>query len=219
MDPRWQEPTQLKLIKDTYNAIINNTMLIHCYIENRDECHHKTSSIPLGINPREMLNGNIDYIIKYMDNYPPIKDRILKAICLHRDRPGDREIINKYKVKEWCEFVEKDVIVKHDSFYKLLQTFPFIICAHGGGIDPCPKVWEALCVGCIPIIKHSALDDVYSQFPIVFVDSWEKNTINLENLTTWIEQYSKYYDDKDLRNKWVHKLYLNYWEEKIRNNE
>jgi hypothetical protein len=61
------------------------------------------------------------------------------------------------------------------------------------------------------------LDDIYSQFPIVFVDSWEKDTITLENLIVWREQYSKYYDDIELRNKWVHKLYLNYWENTIIN--
>jgi hypothetical protein len=101
IDPRWQQPAHLKLIKDTYNAIVNNPLLIHCYIENRDESHCKTSSIPLGINPREMPGGNIDFIIKYMNNYPLIKERNLKAICLHRDRAGDREIINNFKNKEW----------------------------------------------------------------------------------------------------------------------
>ena len=102
-----------------------------------------------------------------------------------------------------------------DTWWELLQTYPFIICAHGGGIDPCPKVWEALCVGCIPIIKHSPLDDVYSEFPVVFVDNWNESTISVKNMQEWIEKYSKYYDDPELRNKWIHKLFLQYWKDKI----
>jgi hypothetical protein len=215
LDPRWQNSEHLNLIKNVYNSIINSPLLLHCYIENRDELHEKTSSIPLGINPREMPNNNVDYIIKYMNNYQSMETRELKAICIHRDRYGDREIINKFKKNEWSDFVITDTGYCHDSWYKLLQTYPFIICAHGGGIDPSPKVWEALCVGCIPIIKHSTLDDIYKNFPVVFVDEFTSNTITLNNLKMWRNEYSKYYDT-ELRNEWIGKLYLNYWEDKIK---
>ena len=216
VDPRWQEYIQLDLIKNTYNDIINNPLLIHCYIENRDSTHNKTSSIPLGMNPREMPDHNIDYITKYMDNYPSIKSRDLKAISIHRLRDGDREIINDLNIKHWSDYVINNGNYLKDSWWKLLQTYPFIICAHGGGLDPCPKVWEALCVGCIPIIKHSALDDVYSNFPVVFVDNWEPNTISQEKLLEWREKYSEYYDNPDLRKSWINKLYLNFWGDKIK---
>lgn len=216
VDPRWQEYIQLDLIKNTYNDIINHPLLIHCYIENRDSTHNKTSSIPLGMNPREMPDHNIDYITKYMDNYPSIKSRDLKAISIHRLRDGDREIINDLNIKHWSDYVINNGNYLKDSWWKLLQTYPFIICAHGGGLDPCPKVWEALCVGCIPIIKHSALDDVYSNFPVVFVDNWEPNTISLKNLLDWREKYSEYYDNPDIRKSWINKLYLNFWGDKIK---
>jgi hypothetical protein len=213
VDPRWTELKHIHLIKNVYNAVITNPFLIHCYIENRDEIHEKTSSIPLGLNPREFPDHNIDYILKYMTHYPPLFNRELKVICVHRDRAGDREVINKLKVSAWKDYVIVNTC-KHDEWYKLLQTYPFIICAHGGGIDPCPKVWEALCVGCIPIIKHSAMDDVYKEFPIIFVDSWEENTITYDKLITWKNKYSKYYDI-ELRKQWIHKLYLEYWKNKI----
>jgi hypothetical protein len=215
LDIRWKDPQHLSLIKNTYIDIVNHPLLLHCYIENRDEPHIKTSSIPLGINPREMPDYNVDYLLRYMDYIPPLKTRNIKVICIQRDRPGDREKINKLKISHWSNNVIIDGDYNHDSWYKLLQTYPFIICAHGGGIDPCPKIWEALCLGCIPIIKHSALDDIYQQFPIVFVNNWEPDTINVENLNAWLEKYSKYYDDNELRKQWVSKLFLHYWKEKI----
>lgn len=215
LDIRWQNKEHLDLIKKTYNTIINHPFLLNCYIENRDENHPKTSSLPLGCNPREMINNNIDYLLKYIDNNPPIKNRELKTICIHRERPGDREIINKIK-HNWKNLIIDNVSVKHDEWYKLMQKYPFIICAHGGGIDPCPKIWEALCVGCIPIIKHSPLDDIYKEFPVVFVDKWDKDTININNLKKWIKTYSKFYDNKELQKKWKPKLYAEYWENKIK---
>ena len=216
VDPRWQEKEQLNLIRKTYDLIINHPLLLHCYIENKDSNHIKTSSIPLGINPREMPRANIDYIIKYMNNIPPIKNRDLKCICIHRTKKGDREIIDKLKIN-WKDFIITSKNYRHDSWYKLLQTYPFIICAHGGGIDLCPKIWEALCVGCIPIIKHSSLDDTYDEFPVVYVDSWEKDTITLDKLKNWINEYSKFFDNIEIRKKWINKLYLAYWKQKILN--
>jgi hypothetical protein len=217
IDPRWQEPYQLNIIKEVYNSIINHHLLIHCYIENRDEIHEKSSSIPIGINPREMPLQNVDYILKYMQNIPLIESRELKVICIHRDRQGDREKINKIKNKEWNHFTITDLVCHHDSWYKLLQTYPFIICAHGGGIDPSPKVWEALCLGCIPIIKHSPLDDIYNMFPVVFVNDWTSDSITLEKLIFWKSKYSHFFDNNEMRNTWVHKLYLKYWEDTIKN--
>jgi hypothetical protein len=152
-----------------------------------------------------------------MNNFKQIENRPLKVISLHRKRPGDRVIIDNFNNSDWKDFVISSGNYKKDSWWELLQSFPFVICAHGGGIDPCPKVWEALCVGCIPIIKSSAMNDVYTEFPIVIVDSWDTNTISLNNLLKWREQFSEYYDNPVLRNKWVHKLYLNYWKDKIKN--
>jgi hypothetical protein len=215
VDIRWQEPYQIELVKGIYNDVLHHPLLIHFFIENRDEIHEKTSSIPLGLNPREMPNCNIDYIQKFMNNFKQIENRPLKVISLHRKRPGDRVIIDNFNNSDWKDFVISSGNYEKDSWWELLQSFPFIICAHGGGIDPCPKVWEALCVGCIPIIKSSAMNDVYSEFPIVIVDSWNSNTISYYNLIKWRERFSKYYDNPNLKNEWIHKLYLNYWKDKI----
>jgi hypothetical protein len=215
IDYRWKDNYQLNLIKKTYNSIIDHPLLLHCFIENRDEIHPNTSSIPLGINPREMPNMNCDYIMKYMGKNTSLKERMLKVICIHRHRKGDREIIDSYKNKDWKNFTITGGNYKTDSWYTLLQTYPFIICAHGGGIDPCPKIWEALCVGCIPIIKSSALNDVYSQFPVVILDEWSSNTIILENLNTWLVKYSDFYDNNELRQTWIHKLFADYWKNLI----
>jgi hypothetical protein len=212
VDVRWQKKEQLDLIKKTYNLIVSHPLLIHCYIENRDEHHYKTSSLPLGINPREMPNMNCDYILNFADNnYIKIAKRNLKVVCIHRDRDGDRQIINKYKNTIWKDFTITDGNYKHDDWYKLLKTTPFIICAHGGGIDPCPKVWEALYLDCIPIIKHSALDDIYKQFPVVFVNEFNENTINKDTLQIWMNEYSEFYDNPDKKKMWKYKLYLDYW--------
>ena len=88
VDTRWQCPPHLELIKTLYTSIIEHPQLIHCFIENRDEIHPKTSSLPLGINPREMPQSNPDFILNYMKSIPHIEGREPKVICIHNDRPA-----------------------------------------------------------------------------------------------------------------------------------
>lgn len=216
IDPRW--PELKDIIKKYWQIIIENEFLIHWFIENRDAYHKKTSSLPIGINPREMPSNNVDYILKYMHNIPIISNRPLKIICIHRKREGDRMKINNLlkqkKLKEHC--ICSSVLFK-DEWWKTLQKYPFVICAHGGGLDPSPKVWEALCVGCIPIIKHSSLDDIYDNFPVVYVNEWNEEIFDSEILKKWLNDLSKYFDDKNLYNQWKHKLFTKYWKTLINN--
>jgi hypothetical protein len=212
VDVRWQEPEKLELLKKLHNTVVTHPLLLHCYIENRDEVHEKTSSLPLGINPRE---GNGALLMKYIDNVPPISERDFKVIAMYRDRPGDRMKINKFK-KSWGNLAISGRNDNKEAWLSILKRYPLIICPHGGGLDPSPKAWEALCLGCIPIIKHSALDDIYSEFPVVFVDDWNEDTITMDNMKKWIETHGKYYDDPVLKDTWKHKLYKKYWEDKIK---
>lgn len=46
-----------------------------------------------------------------------------------------------------------------------------MISPHGHGLD-CHRTYEALCLGCIPIVKTSPLDGLYRNMPILIVTSW-----------------------------------------------
>ena len=90
--------------------------------------------------------------------------------------------------------------ISHDKYVTLLQSVPFVACAHGGGIDPSPKAWEAIMAGTIPIVQHSPLDDAYAQLPVAFVNSWEE-LLQPESeeklasvLTRWITELQPYYE-------------------------
>ena len=51
--------------------------------------------------------------------------------------------------------------VDFNQFLSFLMNTSFTACAHGGGVDPAPKAFEALAAGSIPIIASSALDTAY----------------------------------------------------------
>jgi hypothetical protein len=73
----------------------------------------------------------------------------------------------------------------------------------GGGID-CHRTWEAVLLGCIPIVKRFNVphDKVYDDLPILVVDNWSD-----------ITQQLLYNTIREFKNKNFNydKLKLSYW--------
>ena len=42
----------------------------------------------------------------------------------------------------------------------------------GAGVD-CHRTWELLYLGCIPIVEHSSISELYEDLPILVVDNWD----------------------------------------------
>ncbi|CAK0819409.1 unnamed protein product [Prorocentrum cordatum] len=91
------------------------------------------------------------------------------------------------------------------------QNHSFVLCAHGGGLDPSPRAVQAIAAGAIPIIQHSPLDAAYSLLPVVFVDSWTAEALTVEKLRRWKEELLPYYDDPRLRIEVIKRLTMDYW--------
>ena len=85
-----------------------------------------------------------------------------------------------------------------------MSRFVFVLCPYGGGLDT-HRLWEALILGCIPIIKSSGLDPLFEDLNVCIVKSW--SDVNLTRLLQHVETMKP-------TNK--NKLTLNYWIEKIR---
>jgi hypothetical protein len=82
-----------------------------------------------------------------------------------------------------------------------------VVSPPGEGLD-CHRTWEALCLGCIPILISTPLDDMFEGLPVLIVKSWSDVTRELLDRT--VSEYSK--------KEWcLDKLYLNYWLEQISN--
>ena len=136
-------------------------------------------------------------------------NRTLQILVSDRAREGTGQWATRAKVIKMCDLLPKyclrppqmtELGISHDKYVTLLQSVPFVACAHGGGIDPSPKAWEAIMAGTIPIVQHSPLDDAYAQLPVAFVNSWEE-LLQPESeeklasvLTRWITELQPYYE-------------------------
>jgi hypothetical protein len=56
-----------------------------------------------------------------------------------------------------------------------MAAHAFVASPHGNGLD-CHRTWEALALGCIPIVKRSPIDKVFQGLPVWIVGSWKEVT-------------------------------------------
>lgn len=96
---------------------------------------------------------------------------------------------------ELIEF-EESRLSRSEMFKKMAQ-YKFVVSPFGNGLD-CHRTWEALALGCIPIVRSSGLDPLFEGLPVIIVNDWSELT--REKLDSFIPDASQ-----------IEKLQLEYW--------
>lgn len=58
-----------------------------------------------------------------------------------------------------------------------LQHYKFVLSPAGNGPDA-HRTWEALMMGCIPVVLKGPFDELYAGLPVLTLDSWDRLTPN-----------------------------------------
>jgi hypothetical protein len=191
------------------------------FVENLDEDIPNTLPIPLGLTKFE---GPVtfDFFSKY-ENIDPSKP--LQCTNFNRARNGLSTWQERKQVFDLCETAWKPFIAinentkTHEEFLEKMGKSAFTICVHGSGLDVNPKLWEALLIGVIPIIRENKpYTDIYvrEDMPVVIVKGWSPRTINLRKLNKWHKMYYPYFTDPQKRERMLTQLSLAYWVDYVR---
>ena len=87
-----------------------------------------------------------------------------------------------------------------------LSDTVFVVSPPGIGLD-CHRTWEALLMGCYPIVKSSTLNPLYEDLPVVIVDDWKQVTIE------FLEKKRSELNNKTYSRE---KLYAPYWFQEVK---
>lgn len=223
-----------------FESIMKNPSVLHMFSENHDMNHSKLSTLPTGFadipkrNPGTWYTNLNSFMNKNYNLVKPLdqRDANISVIVVDRIREGT-QYIDRRLTREWCTNVsfcktgadfasnqEYGDPKSHDYFLSLVVRFRFIICTHGGGIDPSPKAWENILLGTIPIIQHSTLDDAYIRMPVVIVPSisgfFEQGEEKCrEQLNEWLARLAPFYSKGPLREQVLYSLTTEYWKNDI----
>jgi hypothetical protein len=123
--------------------------------------HPKIVKLPIGVGEQERPNGNHETLQRLHTERTPWhakKDDV--CVPYHNGTHVSRHIPSTLPKLPFEEYM------------KAISDHKFVVCQRGNGIDT-HRVYEALLMGCVPVVEHSGLDDMYSQWTCLIVDSFD----------------------------------------------
>jgi len=177
--------------------------LVSWFGKNAFNSYSKMIPIPLGIANPHWRHGNIKIIEGIIKNKTYKKDKLLYVNFAESTHSSRKSLMNHFS-KQRFSYVAKRK--NFEAYLKDLAESYFVLSPQGTSID-CHRTWEALYVGCIPIVKHSEIDDLYIDLPVVIVDDWYD--INEDFLQKKIIEFQ----EKEFN---MEMLFANYWINRIK---
>ena len=228
----WTLPTNFQ---EESTAILNHPHLIRWFSQNNILDHPKITRIPIGLDYHSLHIDppKLKFGIRITEMHPygwgAKKPALLQEHELIRIKNSAPAFSNR-QVKCYANFhfamsmgygqidrpdalnsVPKDLVfyepqkVTRDICWKNMVKCVFVLSPHGNGLD-CHRTWEALCLGCIPIVKTSGLDSLFEDLPVWIVSKW--SDVSDINMRLKLEEFGK----KTFK---YEKLTLGYWQTKI----
>jgi hypothetical protein len=191
------------------NVILNNPFLIKWFAQNCIGTHEKLINIPIGLDYHSMRPSGKKKMLweqpekhawgikKYATeqeselvsfNKTPFWNREHKAYANFQFMMWTRYGSDR---KDALEKVPKDLVyyepIKTTRYncWNNMSKYTFVISPWGNGLD-CHRTWEALCIGCIPIVK-SGLNSLFDDLPVWIVSDWSE--VTQENMVKKVEEF------------------------------
>jgi len=182
--------------------------VVKWYSQNVDIDNDRVESIPIGIeNNRWFTEVNKMRLMDEVNRMP--LERVRGTYANHSIKTNPKERNASYNA---VKRLKQGVIKSHGHPQKNLKEYlidlsicGFIVSPEGNGID-CHRTWEALYMGCIPVVKNNINIQFYKQLPILIIDNWDVLTD---------EMLDKAYDDMQHTEYNYNLLNFNYWKKKI----
>lgn len=182
--------------------------IIHWFSRNVTTDHGKITPIPIGL-----INTAFNKIGKTSD--------LPKLITATKDQIKQPGISFGFSLLSGKGRVELNTLLKNHPFgihileynqtnyFKKMNSYSFVASPEGNGPD-CHRTWEALYLGCIPLVTNSSFISYFKKLglPVHIVESWtDLNTFDEEFLQNTYDNYSKHLSHEA--------LYMDYWMHKI----
>lgn len=203
--------------------LINSPYLLKWFAQNtRIQYNDKIVQVPIGLDYHTIFNNpNCNWNLpeecklpleqekilqNIISNSKPFYERIPK-IYVNFSTENDRFKQRNISIKTIPNFLMEinQIFTPRTDNWKKMKEYSFILSPFGIGMD-CHRTWEALCLGCIPIICAPDFQKMFEDLPVLIINDWSKINEKLLNETIILFKDKKFNYDK---------LTLQYWKDKI----
>jgi len=207
--------------QNQFLKLINSSYLIIWFTQNTNtQNHNKIIQLPIGLDYHTISNNPYcSWKLPQESSLPKDQESILINIpkkpfyeriqliyvnfSLSSDKKNDRKLslqkIPNHLLKINDKFTPRSIN------WKITTQYTFVLSPFGNGMD-CHRTWEALCLGCIPIVRAPNFTKMFEGLPVLIVKDW--GDVSRELLNTTINDFKNRNFDYD-------KLKLDYWVNKI----
>jgi hypothetical protein len=190
--------------------------------------HEKITRIPIGLDYHSMRPSKKQFawsppekhawgtkaipviqeqeLLRFKSLSLPFQNREVKAYAnfqfLMSTRYGKIDRVECFNtVSKDLVFYEPSKTIRSVCWNNMIK-YAFVLSPQGNGID-CHRTWEALCLGCIPILKSSGIDSLFENLPVWIVNDWKE--VTLDSMKAKLEEFKN-------RPFLLEKLTLKYWQ-------
>ena len=199
-------------------ALLDSKLLVSWFAQNLSATHPKLQHLPIGLDYHTMWErpgawgisamsaiAQENTLFNTLASAPSFGDRYMNAYCNWRPVPGwgDREDCYAKIDRSICLFESGSV--SRASTWQRQTEFMYVISPEGIGMD-CHRTWEAILLGCVPIVKRNAVTSLYAKLPMIVVDGW--NEVNQELMHDFSRRLASQNFDFSIlfREHWLRKI-------------
>jgi hypothetical protein len=201
--------------------ILKSKYLIHWFAQNLVTKHEKLSHLPAGLDyhtmheqpgiwgmVRQSSMAQERALINVFAESSLFEHRYLVGYCnwhFHIDR-GDRKECYE-KISSDVTFYERSPVPRYTTWLRQSKCM-FVVSPGAAGVDA-HRTWEAMLLGCVPVLKRSEFTPLFDGLPVLILDDWGQ--FNAENIIKHIEYFknSKFNFSKLFNQYWVNLINKN----------
>ena len=207
---------------DEFKKFMEQDKIIRVFSMNVNREHPKLEAYPIGVDYHTLHKESMKWGPKMeateqeaelestRSAAAPFDKRELKCysnfhFSMQDDRKYTQDRRDAYKqIPAECIHYEEKEIPRKQTWTNQVK-YAFVACPHGNGLD-CHRQWEALCLGCIPVVKRSSIDKIYEGLPVLIVDAWSEITPELLRNTVNDFKTRKFDYDRLLLKYWMDRM-------------
>jgi hypothetical protein len=195
-------------------VLLKSDLLINWFAQNLVAHHPKLSYLPAGMDYHTMYErpgiwGMVKQspiaqeraLINIFSNSKPFENRYFVGYCNwhFQIERGDRKIC-KEEINTGIAYYEKELVPRYTTWLRQAECM-FVVSPEAAGMDA-HRTWEALLLGCVPVLKKSEFTRIFEGLPVLLIDEWSE--FNPEYMIQYVDIFKKSKFN-------FSKLFINYW--------
>jgi tetratricopeptide (TPR) repeat protein len=168
---------------------LNSPRIIAWFAQNCVGQHPKLFPLPIGLDYHTMANGRVPWWgpqqspVRQEEDLLAIRESGANVLQPQRAYANFQfSVVRRFgrdrraamaQIPSDCVYYEARNTPRLESWRRQRFEHRFVLSPLGNGLD-CHRTWEAMCLGCIPIVRSSPLDKLWEGLPVWIVHSWSE---------------------------------------------